>query len=266
MRRRRLVMLAAPVLLLTSAFAGSPMAVSGAGKQANGTQTDAAYAASGGAVRNVFATSLKTSCYTPEAPYFRSLSPNDGYDGMTPCGGASNTGENLGPYASQVGSNPGYPASTPMLVKDHSESDIQADPTDSSHLIGSVKWFASAEGYNHVLGFYESFDGGATWPVQGHIPGYEGWTDNTDPVGAFDGFGNYYELILPYQFYYNADGSHNFQTNPNKEPNPSQPAEVISVAVRPHGATTAEQWFTSHLNAAGVTGPDFVAPYAAKGQ
>ena len=51
-------------------------------------------------------------------------------------------------------------------------------------------------------------------------------------VGAFDGFGNYYELILPYQFYYNSDGSHNYQTNPNKEPNPAVPAEVISVAVR----------------------------------
>jgi hypothetical protein len=98
-----------------------------------------------------------------------------------------------------------------VVAKYHSESDIRVDPTNSKHLIGSVKWFASAEGYNHLLGFYESWDGGKTWPVQGHIPGYEGWTDNTDPVGAFDGFGNYYELILPYQFYYNSDGSHNYQ-------------------------------------------------------
>ncbi len=57
------------------------------------------------------------------------------------------------------------------------------------HLIGQSKWFVSAEGYNHLLGFYESWDGGATWPVQGHVPGYEGWTDNTDPVGAFDPWG-----------------------------------------------------------------------------
>jgi hypothetical protein len=148
-----------------------------------------------------------------------------------------------------------------VVAKNHSESDIRVDPTNPKHLIGSVKWFASAEGYNHLLGFYESWDGGKTWPVQGHIPGYEGWTDNTDPVGAFDGFGNYYELILPYQFYYNSDGSHNYQTNPNKEPNPAVPAEVISVAVRPHGATTAAQWITTHNGAL-----DYVAPYPAKGQ
>src|SRR5262250_2224500 len=79
------------------------------------------------------------------------------------------------------------------------------------------------------LGFFESFDGGRSWRVQGHIPGYEGWTDNTDPVGAFDGYGNYYELILPYQFFYNVDGSHNFSTNPNHEPNPAVPAEAITV-------------------------------------
>ena len=47
-----------------------------------------------------------------------------------------------------------------MLVNNHSESDIQVDPTNPNHLIGSTKWFASAEGYNHILGFYESFDGG----------------------------------------------------------------------------------------------------------
>jgi hypothetical protein len=256
MRQRRLVMLAAPVLLLTSIFAGSPVAVSGAGKQANGTQTDAAYAASADAVRNVFATTLKTSCYTPEAPYFRNLGPNDGYDGMTPCGRASNTGENLGPYASQVGSNPGYPASTPMLVKDHSESDIQADPTNSDHLIGTSKWFVSAEGYNHLMGFYESFDGGATWPLQGHIPGHEGWTDNTDPVGAFDSYGNFYFLNLPYQFYYNPDGSKNYQINQNKEPNPTVSPEVISVAVRRNG-----DWITQHAGHL-----DYVATYDAKGR
>jgi len=110
------------------------------------------------------------------------------------------------------------------------------DPTDPNHLIGSSKWAVSAEGYNHVLGFYESWDGGVTWPVQGHSPGYEGWTDNTDPIGAFDSFGNYYSLILPYEFYYNNDGWHNFQTNQNKEPNPSVPAEAITVAIRKHGA------------------------------
>ena len=109
--------------------------------------------------------------------------------------------------------------------------------------------------------FYESFDGGAHWTVQGHIPGYEGWTDNTDPVGAFDGHGDYYSLVLGYQFFYNSDGTHNFAINPNKEPNPAQPAEVIAVAVRKHGATAANDWIST------VNGhPDFVAPYPAKGQ
>jgi len=128
-------------------------------------------------------------------------------------------------------------------------------------VIGSVKWFVSAEGYDHLLGFYESFDGGATWPVQGHIPGYEGWTDNTDPVGAFDSFGNYYSLNLPYEFYYNKDGSHNFQINQNKEPNPAVSPEVISVSVRPHGATGPNDWITTRNGQ-----PDIVAPYDSKGR
>src|SRR5713226_6989836 len=148
-------------------------------------------------------------------------------------------------FATTQGSNAGSPATAPVLVNNHSESDIQVDPTNPRHLIGSTKWFASAEGYNHILGFYESLDGGKTWPVQGHIPGYEGWTDDTDPVGAFDGFGNYYELILPYQFDYKAqDGSKQFNTG--QEPNSSVSNEAISIAVRPHGATSPRQWITTH--------------------
>jgi hypothetical protein len=235
-------------------------AAAGAAPLPQGTQIDAAYAATATA-RNVFATTQRVSCYTPEVPYPVNLGPAGGYTGESPCAGAANTGEDLGPYVTQQGSNPGFPAATPMLVKDHSESDIRVDPTDPRHLIASVKWFVSAEGYNHVLGFYESFDGGASWTVQGHIPGYEGWTDNTDPVGAFDPWGNYYELILPYQFFYNDDGSHNFQINPQREPNPAQPAEVISVAVRPHGATTATNWITTHSGH-----PDFVATYDSQGR
>jgi hypothetical protein len=244
-------------------FFGPPAAASGVGNAAQGAQPDAAYAASvvNQGVTNVFATTMKTSCYTPEAPYFTTLGPNDGYDGMSPCAGASNTGENLGPYSSQARSNPGYPASTPMLVKDHSESDIQVDPTNHNHLIGTVKWFVSAEGYNHLMGFYESLDGGATWPVQGHVPGYEGWTDNTDPVGAFDASGNFYFLDLPYQFYYNSDGTKSYQINQNKEPNPAVSPEVISVAVRKHGAATAGDWITQHGGH-----PDYVATYDAKGR
>jgi hypothetical protein len=266
MRRHRLLALAAPILLLTWLFA-SPPAAAVDNLVPQGTQDDTVYANSYTAnrVTNVFATTQKTSCYTPEVAYSVSNYPNNAYDGETVCpmtgSGAFNTGEALGPYPTQAGSNPGYPASSPMVVKDHSESDIRVDPTNPRHLIGSSKWFVSAEGYNHLLGFYESMDGGKTWPVQGHIPGYEGWTDNTDPVGAFDTHGDYYSLILPYQFFYRSDGTHNFQINPNNEPNPSQPAEVISIAVRKHLATGATDWITTRNGQL-----DFVAPYDAKGQ
>jgi hypothetical protein len=275
--RHRITQLAVPALLLglplalPCALAAGPAAAatqvarasSGANDLPQGTQTDAAYANSFAAanVTNVDATSGQVSCYRPEVPYFVSDGPNDGYTGMTPCTGAT-TGEDTGaagPYATQVGSNPGYPAATPMTVKDHSESDIRVDPTNPSHLIGSSKWVVSAEGYNHLLGYYESFDGGKTWAT-GHIPGYEGWTDNTDPVGAFDGFGNYYEFVLPYQFYYDANGSHDFKIGTPLEPNPAQPAEAVSVAVRPHGATTATGWITTHSGH-----PDFVATYDSVG-
>jgi hypothetical protein len=244
------------VIALTSL---GPSPVVSGGSIPQGTQTDAKYASSDSGVVAVSATTQKISCYTPMAPWAGSNGPNDGYTGESVCPGAT-TGEDLGPYPTQVGGNPGYPAASPMLVKDHSESDIRVDPLNAMHLIGTSKWFVSAEGYDHLLGFYESFDGGATWPVQGHIPGYEGWTDNTDPVGSFDQYGNFYSLNLPYQFFYNADGSHNFAINPNKEPNPSVPAEVISVSVRPHGASTATDWLVTHGGQ-----PDIVAAYPNKG-
>jgi hypothetical protein len=269
MRKSYLASLAVTLLTLlalvpTFALAHARVASvgSGVGNIPQGTQTNTAYASSFAAkgVKNVFATTQKTSCYTPEVPYTVSDSPNDGYSGESKCTGAT-TGEDLGPYPTQSGSNPCCPAATPMLVKDYSESDIRVDPTNPQHLIGSSKWFVSPEGYNHLLGFYESFDSGQTWSTQGHIPGYEGWTDNTDPVGAFDSFGNYYELNLAYQFFYNADGTHNFQINPNREPNPAHPAEVISVAVRPHGATGATDWTATHNSH-----PDYVATYDSVGR
>jgi hypothetical protein len=261
----RLITLAALALALGAAFPGPALAApTTAATVPQGTQSDATYAASFAAnhVQNVDATGQQTSCYRPEVPYFTSNGPVDGYTGMTACTSAS-TGEDTGadgPYVTQAGSNPGYPATTPMLVKDHSESDIRVDPTNPKHLIGSSKWIVSAEGYNHQLGFYESFDGGSTWAVQGHIPGTEGWTDATDPIGAFDGFGNYYSFLLPYQFFYNADGSHNYKTNPNLEPNPALPAEAVSVAVRPHGSTKAGQWLTTRDGH-----PDYVATYDSLG-
>ena len=254
------------LVLVASFYGGSSQATSsGVGNVPQGTQANGSYAQSvnGSGVTNVFATTQRTSCYRPEvsaAPF--NNGPALGYSGQSVCPGAT-TNEDTGasgPYSTQAGSNPGYATASPQLVKDHSESDIRVDPTNPQHLIGSSKWIISAEGYNHLLGFYESFDGGATWPVQGHVPGYEGWTDNTDPIGAFDSYGNYYSFVLPYQFFYNADGSHNFSVGNSLEPNPSQPAEAVAIAVRKHGSTKADQWITT------VNGkPDFVATYDSVG-
>ena len=221
---------------------------SGVGNVPQGTQSDAMYASSYGAngVTNRFVTSRQVSCYRPEVPVTANNGPNDGYTGESPCPGA-NTGEDTGasaPCPTQAGSRAPFPASQPMLVKDHSESDIRVDPTNPNHVIGSTKWFAGPEGYNHLLGFYESWDGGKTWPTMGHIPGYEGFTDNTDPVGAFDSYGNYYQALLPYQFYYSSGGSKKYE--PGNEPNPAIPNEAVSVAVRPHGAISPTSWITTH--------------------
>ncbi|HEX3227293.1 MAG TPA: hypothetical protein VHQ89_14450 [Gaiellaceae bacterium] len=229
--------------------------VVGIAASAAGAQSNNAYASSNAGIANVFATTQKTSCYTPEVPFFVDLGPALGYSGMTPCNGAATTGEALGPYPTQAGSNPGYPATTAMLVKNHSESDIRVDPTNADHVIGTSKWFVSSEGYNHLLGFYEKTSAGS-W-IEGHIPGYEGWTDDTDPVGAFDRFGNFWFLNLAYQFFYRNDGSHNFTVGKSQEPNPVEPAEVIGASVRPHGSTTATQW--------GAPETDVVAAYDSVG-
>ncbi|TMD39411.1 MAG: exo-alpha-sialidase [Chloroflexi bacterium] len=212
----------------------------GIGNVPQGTQTDLAYAGSftWNRVSNVFVTSQQVSCYRPEVVTKA---------GEVACPGAT-TGEDTGgsapksTYPNQGGSRSGYPAAGPMLATDHSESDIRVDPTNPQHLIGSSKWFSSAEGYNHVLGFYESFDGGKTWPTMGHVPGYEGFTDNTDPVGAFDAWGNYYQALLPYQFFYAASGYKKYE--PGNEPNPGIPNEAVAVAVRKHGASGANDWTT----------------------
>ena len=251
---------AVAILALMALVSFGPSSVTSGGTVPQGTQSNTQYARSGNKVTAVTATTQRTSCYTPLVPYRGYDGPNDGYTGQSACAGLATTGEQLAGYSTQVGANPGYPATMPMLVKDHSESDLRVDPTDQKHLIGTSKWIVSAEGYNHLLGFFESFDGGKTWPIQGHIPGYEGWTDNTDPVGAFDRYGNFYSLNLPYQFFYNPDGTHNFSINPNQEPNPSQPAEAITVSVRPHGAKAASDWLATHNGT-----PDIVTPYDSKG-
>ena len=219
----------------------------GIGNVPQGLQTDRSYAGSykTHSVTNLFVTSQKISCYRPEVRSPFNNGPNDGYTGEVPCP-VANTGEDTGSkiYPSQRGSETPYPAPTPMLVTDHSESDIRVDPTNPNHLIGSTKWFTGAEGYNHLVGFYESFDRGRTWPVMGHVPGYEGFTDNTDPVGAFDADGNYYQATLPYQFYYDAGGHKKYEVG--NEPNPALPNEAVAVAVRRHGATAVTDWVTTH--------------------
>jgi len=57
-----------------------------------GVQTDASFADSCrlSYVTNVFATTQKSSCYTPEVPYAGNLGPTNGYTGETPCNGSSN--------------------------------------------------------------------------------------------------------------------------------------------------------------------------------
>jgi hypothetical protein len=225
----------------------TPTGALGAAPPRQGFQSDAAFEGSFAAqgVGNVSATTQRVSCYAPEVLYSDALTPADGYldGGRSLCEGAATTGEDLGPYPTQDVANPA------LRVKDHSESDLRVDPTDPSHLIGQSKWAVNAEGYNHLLGFYESFDGGATWPVQGHVPGYEGWTDNTDPVGAFDPWGNFYSLVLGYQFYYGNGGVHKFD-NGSKQTNPTVPPEVVAVSVHPHaalpGKTAASSWITTH--------------------
>jgi len=258
--RRRLALIAAATLSVwlglvpSSAGSATPGTDPGIGNIPQGRQANSAYWASftANAVTNVFVTSQQVSCYRPEVPITFNAGPSNGYDGESTCPGAT-TGEDIGasPFATQVGSQAPYPASEPKLVKDHSESDIRVDPTNPNHIIGSSKWFVGPEGYNHLLGFYESWDGGKTWPVMGHIPGYEGWTDNTDPVGAFDAYGNYYEAILPYQFFYAKGGSRKYETG--NEPNRTVPNEAVSVAVHPHGSTGPRDWITTHNGA-----PDYV--------
>jgi hypothetical protein len=213
-----------------------------------GTQPNAAFARSYSArhVTAVMATTQRVSCYAPEVPQLLGLAPTDGFPdgGGTACPGAT-TGEVIGPYTTQDVKPPA------LLVKDHSESDLHVDPTNPRHLIGVSKWFTNSEGYNHLTGFFESFDGGATWPQQGHIPGYEGWTDNSDPAGAFDPWGNFYAVVLPYMFTYDSIGGHNFLST---SVNPLLPRMAIGVAVRPHGARTATSWLTTRSGK-----PDYVA-------
>jgi hypothetical protein len=62
-------------------------------------------------------------------------------------------------------------------------------------------------------------------------------------------------------FFYNKDTTHNFTVGKSQEPNVILPAQVISVAVRRHGATDATQWITSRNGQ-----PDIVSLYDSKGR
>ena len=225
--------------LLVALCLGVSTASAYAAAPTQGYQSDSAFAGSYAArgVTSAAATAERVSCYAPEVVVLLGLAQEQGFPegGGTPCPGTT-TGENIGPYPTQDSKPPA------LLVKDHSESDLRVDPTNARHLIGISKWFVNAEGYNHLTGFFESFDGGATWPQQGHVPGYEGWTDNSDPAGAFDPWGNYYAVLLPYMFDYDSTGRHNLSTRVN----PALPRSGVGIAVRPHGATTADAWLTAH--------------------
>jgi len=231
MKGRTAALVAACAAVCVTAAAAAPP---------QGLQTNAAFAASYAqrGVTSVPATTQRISCYAPEVYYQGSLPPAQGYPdgGSTLCDGAATTGEDIGPYATQDVSNP------PLRAKDFSESDLHVDPTNARHLIGISKWIVNSEGYSHLTGFFESFDGGATWPQQGHIPGYEGWTDNSDPVGAFDPWGNFYAVVFPYQFSYVPSGQHFFLS---PDVNPSLPRSGLGIAVRPHGAATTTAWKTT---------------------
>ncbi len=242
--------------MLAALCAGVVATAAQAASPPQGFQSDGRFAASYAArgVSSVPATTQRVSCYAPEVAYTLGLDGSQGYPdgGGTTCGGAVTTGESLGPYPTQDVAN------APFRVKDHSESDLHVDPTSPRHLIGVSKWVVNAEGYNHLTGFFESFDGGLTWPVQGHIPGYEGWTDNSDPVGAFDPWGNFYAVVLPYQFDYAANGTHRFLS---PRVNPSLPRSGIAIAVHPRASAAATAWLTTR-----GTRPDFIATTPFAGQ
>src|SRR5689334_1158248 len=105
---RRTVLCGLAIFALIALLIAPTRALAGTGVAPvpQGTQSDAAYARSfaKAKVTNTTATTQRTSCYTPEVPYFTSDGPNDGYTGMTTCPGAT-TDEALGPYPTQAGSN-----------------------------------------------------------------------------------------------------------------------------------------------------------------
>src|SRR5205823_6658694 len=72
---------------------------------------------------------------------------------------------------------------------------------------------------------------------------------DTDPIGAFDPWGNFYSLNLAYQFYYSNSGGHKYDNGSNQI-NPTVPPEAVAVSVHPArtlpGKTPAASWITTH--------------------
>lgn len=188
-------------------------------------------------VRAVSVTAGTRSCFAPAVEDTVGLDPQAGYldGGGSACEGVD-SGEQIGPW---VEGGPG-----PLRVKDHSESDLQVDPTDPDHLIGFSKWFVNGEAYLFLEGFFESFDGGETWPVQGHVPGYEAWVINSDPVGAFDPWGNFYAVMLA-----NACRSaEDIDPECMDATGPGEQRGAIAVAVRPAGARDVGDWIVARAD------------------
>src|SRR5512143_1644527 len=100
MKKRLSLSLAAVMLAAASLAQAAPLSA-----PPQGTQSDTAFAASyaGNNVSNVSATSQHTSCYSPEVAYFDGLTAANGYvdGGGSLCNGQADTGEDLGPYATQ---------------------------------------------------------------------------------------------------------------------------------------------------------------------
>ena len=72
-----------------------------------------------------------------------------------------------------------------------------------------------------------------------------GWTDNTDPVGAFDPYGNFYSLVLGYDFYYSKTGGHGYNNGSNQV-NPTGRRRRSRCRSGRGRATGPNDWITTH--------------------
>src|SRR5919201_1907106 len=78
------------------------------------------------------------------------------------------------------------------------ETSIAVNPTNPLNVVAG--WISSGD---HTCGYGVSFDGGATWPVVGVVPGIQqqsggSFEVGTDPSVVFDKNGNVYYTCLAY--------------------------------------------------------------------